>query len=442
MTEIPKIVHHRLRAARPGQAHPDADLLTAFAEQALSATERDSVLEHLALCGDCREIIALALPDTDFVTASIADATDASRATVPRAGASAPHKLSFAWPTLRWAALAAGVVVAASVLLIRPGKLNQPAPPTVNQQVATTAQPVPDTSRPIASSPTAAPIIQSASPAGTGETRPKSELRLSEKLKAVTPSLQVEPGMLLANNKLAGNKKESSQSAKLPAAPMPGAAALAFDVPTGRAATQTEEVSGATEEAPSAEGNLVARNEAPPIENAKIEKAKPALPGPAVQEIDANAQQTSEESVTPAPARLHAGTAASAPKLARSLAAGQILSRHVTWAITAGVLQQSLDNGQTWQSALRPDHPLLCYAARGADVWTGGQAGTLFHSADGGMTWVLVQPAVKARQLSADITHIDIDVGVDVRSPAQVVVSTNNNETWSSADGGKTWDKK
>ena len=40
--------------------HPDAQMLSAFAEQALSAKERSEVLEHLAACGRCREIVALA----------------------------------------------------------------------------------------------------------------------------------------------------------------------------------------------------------------------------------------------------------------------------------------------------------------------------------------------------------------------------------------------
>src|ERR1035441_7604649 len=138
MTEVPKIVYDRLRAASlervgpaptaPERAHPDADVLTAFAEQALSASERDSVLEHLARCGDCREPIALALPPVDFRAAPIGVETDADRATASRAGAPAPHELNFAWPTLRWAALAAGVAVAAAVLLVHPGKLNQVAP--------------------------------------------------------------------------------------------------------------------------------------------------------------------------------------------------------------------------------------------------------------------------------------------------------------------------
>ena len=103
MTEVPKIVYDRLRAALPEQAHPDADLLAAFAEQAISATERDGVLQHLALCGDCREVVALALPAADLLAAPIASETDGLQTTASRAPAS--HKLSFAWPTLRWAAL-------------------------------------------------------------------------------------------------------------------------------------------------------------------------------------------------------------------------------------------------------------------------------------------------------------------------------------------------
>src|SRR5271169_6188446 len=148
MTEVPKIVYDRLRATRsdrvlpgadfPGPTHPDADLLTAFTEQTLSATERDGVLEHLALCGDCCEVIALALPAADIAAAPIAAGTGADRATRIPAQAEKRGWLTsinlvarkLAWsklggPSLRWAALAAGVVVVASVLLVHPGKLNQ-----------------------------------------------------------------------------------------------------------------------------------------------------------------------------------------------------------------------------------------------------------------------------------------------------------------------------
>jgi len=452
MTDVPKIVYDRLRAARPERAlpdrtlaertgperaHPDADLLTAFAEQALSATERDGVLEHLALCGDCREVIALALPAADMAAAPIATETEAVRATPIPAKSERNFLAAFAWPRLRWAALAAGVAVVASVLLMHPGKLNQATPPSVNRQVAITA---PAASAPqIASSSVPAssiapsPMGQSAISARTNEARPKSEVRLSKKLnagEALSPPHQAEHGMLLAEN-----ENHSGQAGKRSAAPSAGA--FAFDASNSPRATETVEVSGAAaavEVAPSADDTLMARNETP-----AIEKAKPALQE---KEMETKEQQKTQAAVVPGLARSQVRAMMSSAKLASPVS--QPLAHHVTWVITGGVLQRSLDSGQSWQNALRTDHPLLCYASHEEDVWAGGQAGTLFHSADGGVTWVQVQPSIKAQQLSSDITHIDVrgDVHGDVHGPAEIVLSTSNNEIWSSADGGKTWEKK
>jgi hypothetical protein len=47
---------------KPGQ-HPDADQLSAFLSQALPAHEREGVLAHLAVCGECRGVVALAMPE-------------------------------------------------------------------------------------------------------------------------------------------------------------------------------------------------------------------------------------------------------------------------------------------------------------------------------------------------------------------------------------------
>ncbi|HLM83193.1 MAG TPA: zf-HC2 domain-containing protein [Terriglobales bacterium] len=474
MTEVPKIVYDRLRAvlpdrAGPEQTHPDADLLTAFAEQALSATERNGVLEHLALCGDCREAIALALPPADIVIAPIATETEAVRATPIPAKFERNFLTAFAWPSLRWAALAAGVAVAASVLLMHPGKLNQATLSSVNRPVATTAPPasapqiapssvpassvpassVPASSIPsssVASSPTDESAISVRTSARTNEARPNSEMRPFKKLNAgepVTPSHQAERGMLLAEN-----KNKSAQAGKWSATPSAGTAA--FDAPTSRRATETVEVSGAAaavEVAPSADDTLMALNETP-----AIERAKPALPEPALQEkeMKANGQQKTQAAVVPGLARPQARAMMSSAKLASPVS--QSLAHRVTWVITGGILQRSPDSGQSWQDALRAHHPLLCYASHDEDVWAGGQAGTLFHSADGGVTWVQVQPSIKAQQLSSDVTHIDVrgnvpgnvrgDVHGDVRGPAEIVLSTSNGEIWSSADGGRTWEKK
>jgi hypothetical protein len=467
MTEVPKIVYDRLRAALPEQPHPDADLLAAFAEQALSATERDGVLQHLALCGECREVVALALPAADLAPPQTAPQTadeDGIRTTVSRAGSRAPHKLSFAWPTLRWAALAAGVVVAAAVLLVHPGKLNQATLPSTNSQVATAAPPASGLQAPSPSVPSSrvpsstiasSPTDQSAVIAKAYEAQPKSELRLSRKLKAgqVVKPPQAESGMLLADN-----KKDSRQADRLSAAPSAGVRALDYDARTSQRTTETVEVAGAATAAttePSAENALMARNETPRNDTPAIEKAKPAL-----QEIEVNEEQKAQAAAVPGPARVQARNVMSAAKLASP--ASPTLAHNVTWTITGGVLKRSLDGGQSWQDALHADHPLLCYASHNEDVWTGGQAGTLFHSANSGVTWVQVQPSIKARQLSSDITHIDVRNGDlrgdlrngdsrnnvrgelhdDARGMAEILLSISDNEMWSSADGGKTWSKK
>ena len=146
MTEVPKIVYDRLRAARPQgglKAHPDANLLTAFAEQALSAQERGGVLEHLALCEDCREVVACTLDDAGMEAVLIAPGTESFQQELPlpkKSQRSWLHSPKLAWPTLSWAALTAGVALAAAVLLLHPGKPN-PASPTSATQQASTATP-------------------------------------------------------------------------------------------------------------------------------------------------------------------------------------------------------------------------------------------------------------------------------------------------------------
>src|SRR5208282_1987871 len=353
---------------------------------------------------------------------------------------------AFAWPGLRWAALAAGVAVAASALLMHPGKLNQATLSSVNRPVTTTAPPasapqiappsVPASSIPsssVASSPKDQSAISVRTSARTNEARPNSEMRPFKKLnagEAVTPSLQAERGMLLAEN-----KDKSAQAGKWAAAPSAGA--LALDASTSRRATETVEVSGAAaavEVAPSADDTLMARNETP-----AIEKAKPALPE---KEMKVNGQQNTQAAVVSGLAKPQARAMMSAAKLASPVS--QSLARRVTWVITGGILQRSPDSGQSWQDALRADHPLLCYASHDEDVWAGGLAGTLFHSADGGVTGVQVQPSIKAQQLSSDVTHIDVrgnvrgdvrgDVHGGIHGPAEIVLSTSTGEIWSSAD--------
>src|SRR5258707_15507652 len=94
MPELPQSVRERLEASPSAGMHPDADVLTAFGEQLLPESERALVLDHLSRCGDCREVIALALP--------VSEAADVAAARTVQRG-------WFGWPSLRWAFAAAGV---------------------------------------------------------------------------------------------------------------------------------------------------------------------------------------------------------------------------------------------------------------------------------------------------------------------------------------------
>src|SRR5712671_1098483 len=100
MPELPQIVRKRLKASPLPGLHPDADVLTAFGERLLPESERALVLDHLARCGDCREVIALALPASE--AADVATARTVQRGW-------------FGWPSLRWGLVAAGIVAAVSV---------------------------------------------------------------------------------------------------------------------------------------------------------------------------------------------------------------------------------------------------------------------------------------------------------------------------------------
>src|SRR5438128_964774 len=104
MADVPKIVRQRLQATAKAGVYPDPDLLTAFAEKSLGERERLQMLEHLAQCADCREVVSLAIPELQ-----------------PAQSASAGLARSpwLRWPVLRWGALAACVVVVGAAVTLR-----------------------------------------------------------------------------------------------------------------------------------------------------------------------------------------------------------------------------------------------------------------------------------------------------------------------------------
>src|ERR1700751_3211434 len=81
--------------------HPDAESLTAFAEQLLPEAERQQVLAHMATCSRCREVVFLA--------------QKAEEPTTPRVSTTGPKKQRASWFSgWRWtwvpAAAIAGII--------------------------------------------------------------------------------------------------------------------------------------------------------------------------------------------------------------------------------------------------------------------------------------------------------------------------------------------
>ncbi len=106
--KLPQFVVSRLAQTPVPEAHPDAELLTAFSEGALSSGERAEVTAHLAACAHCRACLALAFGTQEPIVVPHAE---------PETGR--VHRWTWFW-AVRWA-LPALVACAALVLVLKQG---------------------------------------------------------------------------------------------------------------------------------------------------------------------------------------------------------------------------------------------------------------------------------------------------------------------------------
>ncbi len=114
---------------------------------------------------------------------------------------------------------------------------------------------------------------------------------------------------------------------------------------------------------------------------------------------------------------------------------GKIFPR---WTLTSdGLLQRSLDAGKSWQPIVIPGNSstLHAIAAQGTHVWVGGAAGVLYHSSNAGKDWFQVKPSDGGETLAGDV------IGIEFSSVQMGKLITGRQETWTTADGGNTWQK-
>ena len=454
MPEVPKIVHDRLRAGLSGGSvpeapHPDPDVLTAFAEHSLSAAERERVLEHLARCGNCRELVALSIPPMESVPQPLA--AEESESTFPvasNAGAkTGGQRPWFAWPGLRWAALAAGLMVAGGILLMHPGKRN--AGPEANQQPAST---VPRPEEAIVARKTL-PASDNALSAITSEKKPAPPAFSRDKESKLAYAAAPPPQSAIANAQIqtptarkdvvagagVGGAFGAAPTSPTPVPPVSASSEM-VEVTNESVAVTTEEaridqpVTGKQVADLPVNGRQVA--DLKMITKAKAPKTE--ANEPALQRSESlDKVQTADTAARQQPAAANMKSmAANLRPNANQTDSMQLEQYRAQWAIHGNDLQRSLDSGVAWKTVLHSDRPLLCYAAGGNDVWVGGKGGGLFHSANGGATWNQVHPSAQEQTLFDDVTHIDI------YSPIRIVLITGKNQSWSTADGARTWEKK
>ena len=416
MQDVPQFVVKRLREKVVAGSHPDADLLTAFAEQALPGGERARVMEHLAACGDCRDVVALALPASEVAVSPVSF-------TRARSG----------WlglPILRWGALAAGLTVVISIGILqyshnRKGDLVASNPP---QEAVT----VPSASNATPSSQTTISQAEAGKQASSALGHPATVRATGHEAVFAKPVLNASAPV---RSNPAAESSPKVKNATTPESP------ASSPINSQSAAVSQNQVA-----------QEVAQNETPlrsdggngsNLTSFDVVKAKDPVP------TQAPSSSTPAALASPSPLQ-------TSPSL---------MSRALPrWAVSSsGLLQRSFDAGNTWEnvnpalsvqaggshpaqrtagneinstSANNPSAVFHAVAALGLEVWAGGSGGILYHTSDGGNHWIRVSPGTASVGLTGDI------VGIQFADPQHGKISTSNAELWTTSDTGQTWQKQ
>jgi photosynthesis system II assembly factor YCF48-like protein/putative zinc finger protein len=484
MQHVPKIVRERLKAARSTEHHPDADVLTAFAERSLPEREHANVLAHLARCGDCRDVLALALPASDELQTVIVPVRGGWRT----------------WSALRWGFAAAAGVAIVSLGILQYQRHLQPMTMARNEAVAKNIPTLPSAEAP--AKPTEKKedkLLEAASSLDAMSAAKTSPQSIQSKLIARGEQPQPSAGQPnvaggVASGSIHGQLPHGprmptqwqQQNARVPAVqspmPPPGAAKQqGADLVVNKLAPAPEslQVQSAQATVETQNGVVVRDQESltqsqpsqsqPQFDySVGVGKAKPPVSLEAANvapQADAggNAQELPRATGTPgsterAFAQLSAPVAASPPR----------------WTITpGGGLQRSFDQGRTWQdvdvnaSLLSPaglkkaqafagaearakdyqaDKKALkapaatvvfrAVTAIGTEVWAGGSNGALYHSVDAGAHWTQVVPSSGGGVPTGDI------VGLEFSDAQHGKITTSTGEVWITSDNGQTWQKQ
>ncbi len=469
MQDVPQFVLKRLQEKQPAaDSHPDADLLTAFAEQSLAGDERARVTEHLTRCGDCRDVVAIALPATEIET-------ETARTETARKIVALPVSVSTAgmgwlrWPTLRWGALAAAILVVTSLGVLEYSHRSENSVASNQPQDAIGASSL---SR------------QAPSPPATvGQTEMQKALSATGSQTLTGPEAVVGSGRAEQPPSPARSSPARSTLPRSGGFVKGGAAGAAPGSAGGIGAGSGSGVSPTSFASPR-ERSMVTQAQQNPTaatgQQVKIgaasEMVEVQADGPIKTESVAIGQNQVAQNQGSLPLNGRAFTNLDVVK-AKDPVPGQTASSAATprWTVSSsGVLERSFDGGDTWEdvnpaltvassgarlakettaradagsfseanknqkaeAAAYPGPIFRAVAAAGLEVWAGGSGGALYHTWDGGNRWSRVTPSALGVALTGDI------IAIQISDPEHGEVSTSTGEHWATSDNGQTWQKR
>jgi hypothetical protein len=452
MQDVPKIVLKRLQETAGAEAHPDADLLTAFAEQSLGESERTGVMEHLARCSDCRQVVAVALPAAEAVAVG--------------ASTSAARTGWLGWPVLRWSVAIAGIIAIASFGILQYRQRQKSASlgsnlTARNEPAATAVQSFPQSPAPSESQ----SIILRAENNKQTDKKKQAELQ---------GGLQSDSTDYFSSTQQAHQVNRARPAAGvMHGAASGGVAGGNFALGSGSGAGVTPKAAPPSPSStPTVVGDL---KNATPEETAKL---APGLSGSQAIEAQSSAQtvevapQSAEvtatadsqaadqviESKKEQPSHYQSSATLGVVEAKDAATMSNLELATPRWSINAeGGLQRSFDGGQTWVE-VNPDlvasrtgnahnfdwkkkaevqgspHPVFrAVSAAGTEVWAGGSAAMLYHSVDSGLHWARVVPSGSGAVLTGEIISVEFSDSQHGR------IATSASEVWITTDDGKTW---
>jgi hypothetical protein len=433
MTDLPNFVRDRLRAEAAGTDHPDADMLTAFSEKLLREPERAWLLEHLAHCSQCREVLALAMPPVE-----------AQGTVAPAAGS------WLGWPVLRWASLAACLVVVSGAVLFYQDRSHQEQSHTAPYVAMRSDS---DVTQPASVPPIAGPE--------EGESKRQEGLhsRANLQVEEQAPA-KVATGPAIAAGEPAERKSLDRATALRDAgvgkAQQYGTLTKATPAVNTRADVRADNFPG---------GRLGAKDELAASNELGAKTVPAASPSSPAERLAGGVSSGTEDMASGAiEAQPESGNVSASPGKAKAAPAAAAMQQAVPaaspvngfakkelsvdtkpvasaagarWTLSGkGQLQRSIDGGKTWEPIPVVENVTFrALSASGSEIWVGGLGGVLYRSSDAGTHWTQVRPAEGDVKLTGDI------ISVRFADPQHGQLTTSTGETWTTTDQGRTWHK-